>query len=217
MEPVRATRSELLARRAQIGLAGQGRDLLSEKRVALMLEFQRIGASILEAVRELERSAATGRRALGEALALDGADTVGSAAMAAASSIDVSLSTRSVAGVRIVELTHDPVGRPRTDRGYGLHGSSARIDAAADAFERQLERLLDLVAVELTLRGLAKEIANTTRRVNALEHIVIPRLEIERDFVAMVLDNRELEDRVRLLRAKGARGRQRAADDEMAA
>lgn len=204
MEHVSATRSELLARRSRIALAAQGRDLLSEKRAALMREFQRIGASVLDAMRELEVGAAHGRRALGEALALDGPEAVGSAAVAAAGSVRLELRTRSVAGVPVVELEHDPVARPRTGRGYGLSASSARIDAAADAFERQLDRLLDLVAVELTLRRLAQEIAVTTRRVNALEHVVIPRLEAERDFIAMVLEERELEDRVRLMRTRGA-------------
>lgn len=205
MEHVSATRSELLSRRAQIGLAGQGRDLLSDKRAALMREFQRIEASILAAMRELEQGAAVSRRALGEAIAFDGADAVSSAAVAAASSIGVRLSTRSVAGVPIVELEHDPARRPRTARGYALPASSARIDAAADAFERQLDRLLDLVAVELTLRRLAAEIAATTRRMNALEHVVIPRLRAERELIANALEQRELEERTRLLRAKSDR------------
>jgi len=205
MDQVSATRSELLARRGQIRLAIQGRDLLSEKRAALMREFQRLGKSILEATREFESGAAAARRSLGEALALDGPEFVGSAAVAASSSIGVELTTRSVAGVRIAELSHEPVARSSMARGYGLPFSSARVDVACDAFERQVERLLDLAAVELTLRRLAEEIASTTRRVSALEHVVIPRLEGERDFIALVLDERELEDRVRLMRAKSMR------------
>ena len=207
MVHVTATRSELLARRARIGLAAQGRDLLSEKRTALMREFQRIGASVLERMRELENRAAAGRGALGEALALDGPERVSSAARAAAADIPVALSTRNVAGVRLVELEHEPVVRARTARGYALSSTSSRIDAAAGAFERQLDGLLDLVAVELTLRRLADEIDTTTRRVNALEQVVIPRLEAQRDHIAMVLEDREREDRVRLMRAKGARAR----------
>ncbi len=207
MDHVTATRSELLARRARIGLAAQGRDLLSEKRTVLMREFQRIGASVLERMRELEDRAAAGRGALGEALALDGPERVSSAARAAAADIPVGLSTRNVAGVRLVELEHEPVARPRTARGYALSSTSARIDATAGAFERQLDGLLDLVAVELTLRRLAEEIDTTTRRVNALEQVVIPRLEAQRDHIAMVLEDREREDRVRLMRAKGARAR----------
>lgn len=59
-----------------------------------------------------------------------------------------------------------------------------------------------MVAVELSLRRLAEEIKRTTRRVNALEHVVVPRLAEERDYIQMVLDERELEDRVRLMRMK---------------
>ena len=205
MEAVTATRSELLARRSRIALAGQGRDLLTEKRAALMREFRRISAAVLDAMRDLERRAAAGRGTLGEALALDGPEAVGSAAVAATGTIEVELSTRLVAGVQLIELAHPPVGRSRMGRGYAITSSSPRIDAVAEAFERQLDALLDVVAIELTLRRLAEQIASTTRRVNALEHVVIPNLEAERDFIALVLEERELEDRVRLMRARGAR------------
>jgi V/A-type H+-transporting ATPase subunit D len=63
---------------------------------------------------------------------------------------------------------------------------------------------------------LAEEITRTTRRVNALEHVVIPRLESERDAIQAVLDERELEDRVRLRRARAA-GRRRDAAKRRAA
>ena len=70
----------------------------------------------------------------------------------------------------------------------------------------------DVAAAELSLRRLAEEISRTTRRVNALEHVVVPRLERERDAIAMVLAERELEDRVRLRRARAAGHRRRARE-----
>ena len=65
MQQVSATRSELLARRAQIGLAAQGRDLLKERRSALVHEFNRLGASALASIDELDRDAADAGRLLG--------------------------------------------------------------------------------------------------------------------------------------------------------
>jgi V/A-type H+-transporting ATPase subunit D len=59
MEQVSATRSELLARRARIRLAAQGRDLLKERRSALVHEFNRLGASALASMDALDRDAAT--------------------------------------------------------------------------------------------------------------------------------------------------------------
>jgi len=199
---VSATRSELLARRARIALAVQGRDLLKDKRAALLREFNRLGTSVLEGMAALERGATDAGRLLGDAVAAHGPERVDSAALAAEGGIELSLLARSVAGVPIVEVDHDAVARPRTGRGYSLAATSARIDAAAEGFEAVLDGLLEVAALELSLRRLADEIGRTTRRVNALEHVVVPLLEKERGFIALVLEERELEGRIRLLRAR---------------
>jgi len=202
MQQVSATRSELLARRAQITLAMQGRDLLKEKRSALLREFNRLGASVLEAMQALERAATDAGRLLGDAVAAHGPERVYSAALAAEGDVKLALLTRSVAGVAIVEIEKEAVARPRTGRGYSLAATTARIDAAAGGFEAVLDALLEVAALELSLRRLADEISRTTRRVNALEHVVVPRLEAERASIALVLEERELEGRIKLLRAR---------------
>jgi V/A-type H+/Na+-transporting ATPase subunit D len=207
MRPVSATRSELLARRARIGLAAQGRDLLIERRSALVQEFHRLGASALKSMDELDREAAHAGRLLGLTVAAGGPEPVSSAAFAAQGDVDVTLRTRTVAGVPIVEIEHGTITRARTERGYSIVATSTRIDAVAQRFESVLERLLDLAALELSVRRLADEIARTTRRMNALEHVVLPRLEAERAHIALVLEEREMEDRVRLRRLRTRGGR----------
>jgi V/A-type H+/Na+-transporting ATPase subunit D len=211
VEQLSATRSELIARRLQIGLATQGRDLLKEKRAALVVEFGHLSSGVLEAVESLGRQAAESAGALSNALGFDGPEAVGSAASAASGDLGTRLALRIVAGVPVVELEHDRVSRARTSRGYSLTATTPRIDVAAASFERQLDLLLDVAASELSLRRLAGEISRTTRRVNALEHVVVPRLEHERDSIAMVLAERELEDRIRLRRARAAGRRHREA------
>ena len=212
MEQLSATRSELLARRLRIALATQGRDLLKEKRSALLVEFGRLSTGVLEAVETLGRRAAESAGALSNAVGFDGPEAVGSAAIAASGEIATRLSPRIVAGVSVVELEHDRISRARTARGYSLAATTPRIDVAAASFERQLDLLLDVAASELSLRRLAVEISRTTRRVNALEHVVVPRLEQERDAIAIVLAERELEDRIRLRRARAAGRRRRVRE-----
>jgi V/A-type H+/Na+-transporting ATPase subunit D len=216
VDQLSATRSELLARRAQIALATQGRDLLKEKRAALLREFESVGTSVLEAVEALGRQATESTRTLRDAVVFDGPEAVASAAFAASGDVAIQMTARNVAGVPLVEIEHDAVSRARTDRGYSLAATTSRIDAAAAAFETQLDLLLDVAATELSLRRLAGEITRTTRRVNALEHVVVPRLARERDAIQAVLAERELEDRVRLRRARAA-GRRRKALAEMRA
>lgn len=212
MDQLSATRSELLARRSRIALATQGRDLLKEKRAALMVEFGRLSTGVLEAVESLGRRAAESAGALSNAVGFDGPEAVGSAALATSGEIATRLSPRIVAGVPVVELEHDRISRARTARGYSLAATTPRIDVAAASFERQLDLLLDVAASELSLRRLAGEISRTTRRVNALEHVVVPRLEQERDAIAIVLAERELEDRIRLRRARAAGRRRRVRE-----
>ena len=209
MQQVSATRSELLARRAQIGLAAQGRDLLKERRSALVREFNRLGASALASIDELDRDAAGAGRLLGLSVATHGPEPVESAALAAEGEVKVSLRTRSVAGVPIVEIEKQPVARARTDRGYSLAATSARLDEVAERFEAVLDKLLELAVLELSVRRLADEIARTTRRMNALEHVVVPRLEREQAHISLVLEEREMEDRVRLRRMRSRGDRQR--------
>jgi V/A-type H+/Na+-transporting ATPase subunit D len=206
MKQVSPTRSELLARKAEIRLAAQGRDLLKERRSALVREFNHLGGSALESLDVLDRDAADAGRFLGLTIAANGLGPVESAAFAAQGEVELSLRTRNVAGIAIVEIAKEPVARARTARGYSLAGTSARIDGVAERFEAVLDRLLDVAALELSVRRLAKEIARTTRRMNALEHVVVPRLEAERARIALVLEEREMEDRVRLrrMRSKGA-------------
>jgi V/A-type H+-transporting ATPase subunit D len=200
MEQVYATRSELLARRARIRLAVQGGELLKERRGALIKEFDRLGASVLESIELLDREIAGARQLLGIAIAADGPEPLDSAAFAAEEGIRVTIHTRSVAGVRIVEIEKGEVERARTGRGYSLAATSARIDVVAEKFESVLARLLDVAALELSVRRLADEIARTTRRMNALEHVVVPRLQAEQARISLVLEERELEDRIRLRR-----------------
>jgi V/A-type H+-transporting ATPase subunit D len=210
MPQVSATRSELLARRARIGLAGQGRDLLKERRTALVREFHRLGVSVLESLDALDRDAAEASRALGVTLATGGPAQVESAALASTDDVNLHVRTRSVAGVPIVEIEKARIARARTDRGYSLAATTARIDAVAERFETVLDRLLDVAALELSVRRLADEIARTTRRMNALEHVVLPNLEAERAHIELVLEQREMEDRVRLLRVRSRNRREGA-------
>jgi V/A-type H+-transporting ATPase subunit D len=206
MEQLTATRSELLVRRAQIALATQGRDVLKEKRDQLMGEFRKTADVVLAGGAALEAAAAAGRRSLARAEAGDGIDVVAAAASARPSDIVIESHGATVMGVRIADIRHEPVGRSPLQRGYGLATTSARIDTLAADFEAEIALLLDLAVSELRLRRLVEEIRQTTRRVNALESILLPRLEAERLHIQAVLDERERQDRFRMKRFITGRG-----------
>lgn len=209
MSNVSVTRMELLARKAQLSLASQGRDLLEQKRTALLKEFLRMADTVMERSDALQFTAANARHALARAEATAGAEAVRSAALASRAELPLQVTTASIMGVKVPHIEQKRVARSMLGRGYSITGTSITIDEAASAFENEVEAIIELAEMELRLTRLAAEIQRTSRRLNALDHFLIPRLEAERDFIQMALDERERADHFRLKLVKRTLERKR--------
>lgn len=207
MEQVTATRTHLLKLRDQIELAERSRDLLEDKRNQLMREFRKVADSVLEGGDELEGNAADARRVLGLTVAVEGREAVRSASLAAHGDLALDVRPVVVLGVQVPEIEWTPAGRAAHERGYALSHTSPRIDEVAARFERQIELVLQVATQELRLRRLGTEIRKVTRRVNALEHVVIPRRQDASRRIEAVLEERERQDRFRLKRIKAHKAR----------
>jgi V/A-type H+-transporting ATPase subunit D len=105
-------------------------------------------------------------------------------------------------GVVVPEIEASSVRKGVLDRGYGMLGTSAVIDEAAEAFEDLVEAIIEAAEIETTMKRLLDEIESTKRRVNALEFKVIPELTEARDFIKMRLDEMEREELFRLKKIK---------------
>jgi V/A-type H+-transporting ATPase subunit D len=191
MRQISVTRMELLARKAQIALARQGRELLEQKRTALMKEFLRIADTVMEHSDALHQAAANASQALAWAEATAGPEAVRSAALISRAELPLQVSSISVMGVKVPHIEQKRVSRSVLGRGYSIVGTSITIDEAASAFETEVDSIIQLAESELRLTRLASEIQRTSRRLNALDHLLIPRLEAECDYIQMTLDERE--------------------------
>ena len=212
MSTLSVTRMELLARKAQITLASQGRDLLEQKRTALLKEFLRMADTALERSDVLQFAAANARHALARADAIAGTEAVRSAALASRAELPLQVTTTRVMGVKVPHIEQKRVSRSMLARGFAITGTSTTIDEAASAFENEVEAIIELAEMELRLTRLAEEIQRTSRRLNALDHFLIPRLKAECDFIQMVLDERERADHFRLKLVKRTLERKRGTD-----
>lgn len=198
MRKVSVTRMELLARKSQIELARQGRELLEKKRSALMKELLRVVDTVIELSNVLHEAASDANRALARAEAVAGSQVVRSAALASRGELQLQVTTTSVMGVRVPHIEQKRVSRSMLGRGYSIVGTSLTLDEAASAFESEVNAIIQLAESELHLTRLAAEIRRTSRRVNALDHLLIPRLVAEQSFIQMALDERERSDHFRL-------------------
>jgi V/A-type H+-transporting ATPase subunit D len=105
-------------------------------------------------------------------------------------------------GVVVPKIESSSVRKHINDRGYGIIGTSSRIDEAVDAYEVLVEKIISAAEIETTIKKLLDEIEKTKRRVNALEFKVIPELTEARDFIMLRLDEMERENTFRLKRIK---------------
>lgn len=202
MEQVSPTRMNLLLRKGQLRLARQGRDLLEQKRQALMRELMKVADVAVRESEELDQLAAQAAYALHVAKSVDGAAAIRSAAFATRSDVQIEVGGTTVMGVPIPIIERKTVRRGLLDRGYSLLTTSARVDETADAFENEIDLVIELATIEKRLRRLGDVISSTSRRVNALDNTLIPRLSTEVRYISTVLEEREREDVFRLKRVK---------------
>ena len=200
-QDVKPTRSELLKVKKQIKLAKSGHSLLKKKRDGLILEFFEILKKAKTLRQELVDEYKIALEKINIARTLEGDLKVKSIAMAIKEISDVKLTTKNIMGVKVPKIESSDIKKAFMERGYGVYNSSA-IDEAAEAYEKVVEKILLAAEVETSMRKLLSEIEKTKRRVNALEFVVMPRLEENSSFIRLRLEEMERENIFRLKRIK---------------
>lgn len=85
---------------------------------------------------------------------------------------------------------------------YGFAFTSGDLDDAVKSLADILPDMLKLAEIEKSCQLLASEIEKTRRRVNALEHVIIPETKEGIRYISMKLDENERSTQVRLMKVK---------------
>jgi len=200
---IKPTRSELLELKKKIKLSQSGHKLLKMKRDGLILEFFEIMEKAKNARSELQKSYDNAVTKIAIARSVEGIVAVHSAAFSLTEKPEINLESKNVMGVIVPKIESSGIQKPILERGYGVINTSARIDEAAQAYERLVEQIIISAEIESAMKKLLDDIEKTKRRVNALEYKVIPeQLEAEQ-FIKLRLEEMERENIFRLKRIKG--------------
>jgi V/A-type H+-transporting ATPase subunit D len=201
MAKVPTTRLGLNQTRATLRVARSGARLLRSKRAVLADEFFRLTREVLGGRTLLEEELREAQRALFIAEGLEGEAALESLALAAAREVPVELADRRVWGVAVPSIQAPRLVRSADARGASLVSWGLSSTETARRHERAVELLIDVGSKEAYLRRLADEIRETSRRINSLEQLVIPRLAREAARIELALDESAREDLVRSSRA----------------
>ena len=115
--------------------------------------------------------------------------------------ISLEVETKNVMSVRIPFFTLQKEGGIRS---YGFSGTNALLDEAVTKFDELFEVLIELAQIEKQAESLAIELETTRRRVNALEHKMIPDLQETVKYITMKLDENERAGIIATMRIKAS-------------
>ena len=200
---VNPTRMELSRQKKKLVTATRGHKLLKDKRDELMrqfLELVRENKALREKV-EAGLQNANRNFVLAKASASDA--SLNTALMVPKQEVYLEMGTRNVMSVNVPVFT----AKTRTPDAndiypYGFAFTSGDLDDAVKSLSDLLPDLLRLAETEKACQLMAAEIEKTRRRVNALEHVMIPDAQQKIKFITMKLDENERSTQIRLMKIK---------------
>ncbi len=190
------SRSRLNELRRDRASALRGADLLDRKREVLLRETSRRAARAEAMRRDVERMLADARKRLRIAEVHVGRERITAAGFAQPLVTSVDSRQSAIMGVRFVELRASSAPYRAV---YGPASTSESLDAAGTAFAALVPHVVELAAEESAVARLRVAVRKVTKIVNALQKVIIPRLEQQ---IRMTVESIAEEERDEAVRRK---------------
>jgi V/A-type H+-transporting ATPase subunit D len=188
---------ELLHLRKRVALAARGHRLLSEKRDELSRQLIQIAKQIKPLREKVEKELLETCRRFMLARASMEPEDIKAALEVPAKKFTLVLEFARIMNVKVPHLLKEMRGEIIC---YGFASTSGEMDVALLALERAFDDLIELAEKEKQAGLLAIELRMTRRRVNVLEHVVIPELHETIRFIYDKLAEAERDSTSRLMK-----------------
>ena len=200
---VNPTRMELTRLKKKLVTAMRGHKLLKDKRDELMRQFLDMVRENKELREKVEKSIEEANKNFVLARASMSDEALNAALLAPKQEVSVEVDTKNVMSVDIpVFNTKTRTSDENDIYSYGFAFTSSDLDDAVKSLAGVLPDLLRLAECEKSCALLASEIEKTRRRVNALEHVMIPETQESIRYITMKLDENERSTQIRLMKVK---------------
>lgn len=196
---VNPTRMALMELKRKSASAKRGHKLLKDKQDGLMQQFLVVIRTAKRLREEIDLKLQRAFRQFLLASAWLSESELHNALSSPQATISLDYEIKSVMGVKIPFFKLRKEG---TIRSYGYANTNAFLDEAIDLFEETFADLVRLAEIEKQAERMAIELETTRRRVNALEHKMLPDLRDTVKFIKMKLDESERSAIVGTMRVK---------------
>lgn len=198
---VNPTRMELTRLKKRLKTASRGHKLLKDKRDEMVRRFIEVVKENKKLRVSVEQKLANAMNRFSVARAEMGNTAVTEALLYPIRDAKVKTNLRNIMSVET------PTFRLLDNGGsmelpYGFAFTSSELDGSVLELAALLPDLIELAETEKTANMLADEIEKTRRRVNALEHVMIPEMEQQIRYISMKLEENERGSQTRLMKVK---------------
>ncbi|TKA63743.1 V-type proton ATPase subunit D [Cryomyces minteri] len=212
-EPVFPTRQSLGAMKSKLKGAQIGHDLLKRKSEALTKRFREITRRIDEAKRKMGRVMQIAAFSLAEVTYAVGGNNIAYQIQESAKQARFRVRTKqeNVSGVFLPQF-ESYTTEGNNDFGLtGLGKGGQQVQRCRETYARAVETLVELASLQTAFVILDEVIKVVNRRVNAIEHVIIPRTENTIKYINSELDELDREEFYRLKKVSGKKERDAAA------
>jgi V/A-type H+-transporting ATPase subunit D len=197
---INPTRMELTKLKNQLQMTSRGHKLLKDKQDEMIRRFM----LIIEEAKVLRTSVDSGlsltMQQYKAASARSNPHVLYEAMMLPSNEVKLKFSKKNIMSVHVPTIKLENSGTKSLT--YSLSSTPASLDKAILKLEELLPDLIKLAEIDKQIKMLAREIEKTRRRVNAIEHIMIPKLEANIKKIMMKLDDNERSTTVRMMKSK---------------
>lgn len=193
---VNPNRMELSKLKKRLVVAKRGHKLLKDKQDALVKEFLAKAKAVWTLRQEIEKEISSCYAGFLLARAQVLPEMLEQTLMNASGDMKVNVEYENIMSVKVPKFTFP---EQNVELNYGLGTSPGSLDVALEQFLTLMPRLVSLAAEEKALKSMALEIERTRRRVNALEHVMIPSFIEATHSISMKLEEMERSTLSRLM------------------
>ena len=197
------TRMELTRQKSKLNTATRGHKLLKDKRDELMRQFMDLARENMALRQKVEAGIKAANQNFVIAKAGMSEEALRVAFMAPKQEVYLDTFTKNVMSVDVPVFEYKTRTADSNDiYSYGFAFTSGDLDAAVKSLADILPDMLLLAEKEKACQLLAAEIEKTRRRVNALEHVIIPEAQANIKYISMKIGENERSSQVRLMKVK---------------
>ncbi|GAN02789.1 vacuolar ATP synthase subunit D [Mucor ambiguus] len=196
--------------------AQTGHSLLKRKSEALTKRFRGITVKIDELKRKMGQVMQLASFSLAEVQYITGDISYQIQESSKSAQLRVRAKQENVSGVMLPAFEmYNEGGNAFEFTGLGRGGQ--QIQRAKEVYTKAVETLVELASLQTAFVILDEVIKATNRRVNAIEHVIIPRYENTIKYIISELDEQDREEFFRLKKVQGKKKERAAVEDAVRA